>query len=248
MQPSQNQSATNDGPSRPQSTAYAPSHIIVWPVIMLFILAYVEAVCYMGLFQVLTGYISGATILLAAEFFRPEGEYMTKILVLVSFIPCTFLWVVLKEHYSGWRYLGAMMFVIEAALLTLYLVVATSLSPLTGSETPATMVIVFISVLAMSLHNVHSLQVMPEKAQIAITGLFGNFASSTVHLLALARAGNSTADAAEAFKKLLYPLISFFGGAFLGALGFTSQGFIALACPIIILIVMAAFSLAAQRE
>ena len=41
-----------------------------------------------------------------------------------------------------------------------------------------------ISVFAMSLHNVHSLQVMPEKAQIAITGLFGNFASSVIHLLA----------------------------------------------------------------
>jgi len=78
----------------------------------------------------------------------------------------------LKERYSGWRYFGSLLFVIEAGILTLYMVIATNLSPLIGAEAPATMVIIVISVLAMSLHNVHSLQVMPDKAQIAITGLF----------------------------------------------------------------------------
>ena len=41
---------------------------------MVFILAYVEAICYLGLFHTLTGYISGATILLATEYFRPDGN------------------------------------------------------------------------------------------------------------------------------------------------------------------------------
>ena len=71
-----------------------------------------------------------------------------------------------------------MLFAIEAGLLVLYMVVATNLSPLTSADAPETMLIVAISVLAMSLHNVHSLQVMPDKAQIAITGLFGN---SSIH-------------------------------------------------------------------
>ncbi len=158
------------------------------------------------------------------------------------------MWVMLKERYSGWRYFGSLLFVIEAGILTLYMVIATNLSPLIGAEAPATMVIIVISVLAMSLHNVHSLQVMPNKAQIAITGLFGNFASSTTHLLALVRTGKSTAAATAASKQLLYPLIAFFGGAFLGAFGFTSLGFIALICPIAILIVMAAFSLVEQKD
>jgi len=156
---------------------------------MLFILAYVEAVCYLGLFHTLTGYISGATILLATEFFRTDGIVTTKILVLATFLPATFVWVILKEHCSGWRYFAAMLFTIEASLLTLYMVVAINLSPLARVDAPETMLIVVISVLAMSLHNVHSLQVMPEKAQIAITALFGNFASSAVHLLALLRTG-----------------------------------------------------------
>jgi uncharacterized membrane protein YoaK (UPF0700 family) len=215
---------------------------------MLFILAYVEAVCYLGLFHTLTGYISGATILLATELFRTDGEVITKVLVLVTFVPSTFIWVILKEHCSGWRYFAPMLFVIEAGLLTLYLIVATNLSPLASADAPATMLIVVISVLALSLHNVHSLQVMPEKAQIAITGLFGNFASSTVHLFALLRTGKSTSAATAAFKQLLYPLVAFFGGAFLGAFGFVSLGFMALACPIAILIVMAAFSLKVQAE
>ena len=214
---------------------------------MLFILAYVEAVCYLGLFQTLTGYISGATILLAAEIFQENGKVVPKILVLISFVPSTFMWVILKERYSGWRYFGPLLFVIEAGLLTLYMVIATNLSPLVGAEATTTMVIIVISVLAMSLHNVHSLQVMPDKAQIAITGLFGNFASSTIHLLALARTGKSTATATATSKQLLYPLIAFFGGAFLGAFGFTSLGFIALTCPIATLIVMAIFSLGGSR-
>ena len=86
-----------------------------------------------------------------------------------------------------------MLFTIEAGLLTLFMVIATNLSPLTSADAPETMLIVVISVLAMSLHNVHSLLVMPDKAQIAVTGLFGNFTSGTVHLLALLRTGQSTA-------------------------------------------------------
>ena len=211
---------------------------------MLFILAYVDAVCFLGLFQTLTGYISVATILLAAEICKEHGEVVPKIMVLISYVPSTFMWVMLKEWYSGWRYFGSLLFVIEAGILTIFMVIATNLSPLVGAEDPATMGIIVISVLAMSLHNVHSLQVMPNKAQIAITGLFGNFASSIVHLLALARTGKSTATATAASRELLYPLIAFICGAFLGAFGFTSLGFIALICPIAILIVMAVLSLA----
>ena len=229
-----------------RNTAHSIAHVIAWPVIMVFILAYVEAVCYLGLFQTLTGYISGAAILLATEFFQTDGDVITKTLVLVAFVPSTFFWVILKEHCSGWRYFAPMLFVVEASLLTLYMVVAINLSPLPGGGAPETMLIVVISVLALSLHNVHSQQVMPEKAPIAITVLFGNFASSTVHLLALLRTGKPTAAASAAFKQLLYPLAAFFGGAFLGAFGFTSLGFMVLACPIAILIVMAVFSLTSK--
>jgi uncharacterized membrane protein YoaK (UPF0700 family) len=215
---------------------------------MVFILAYVEAICYLGLFHTLTGYISAATILLATEFFRPDGNVDPKLLVLLTFVPSTFVWVILKEHFSSWRYFSSMLFAIEAGLLALFMVIATNLSPLTSADAPESMLIVVISVLAMSLHNVHSLQVMPEKAQIAVTGLFGNFASSTAHLFALLRTGKSATAAATAFKQFLYPLIAFFGGAFLGASGFSSLGFMALAGPIATLTVMAAFSLQEQRS
>ena len=90
-----------------------------------------------------------------------------------------------------------MLFAIEAGLLTLFMVFATKLSPLTHAGAPETMLIVVISVLAMSLHNVHSLQVRAVKAQIAVTGLFGSFASSTVHLFALLRTHKSTAAATD---------------------------------------------------
>lgn len=220
---------------------------LAWPFVMVFILAYVEAVCYLGLFHTLTGYISAATILLATEFFRADGNVITKILVLATFVPATFIWVIVKEHCSEWRYFAPMLFTIEASLLTLYMVFAINLSPLAKVDAPETMLIVVISVLAMSLHNVHSLQVMPQKAHIAITALFGNFASSTVHLLALLRTGKSTAAATASFKQLLYPLIAFFGGAFLGAFGFSSFGFIALACPVATLIFLATFSLTVKN-
>jgi uncharacterized membrane protein YoaK (UPF0700 family) len=224
------------------------AHVVVWPVVMLFILAYVEAVCYLGLFQTLTGYISAATILLTTEFFRDDGNFMTKALVLVAFVPSTFVWVALKEHGTSWRYFAPMLFLIEAGLLAVYMILAINMSPLARVDAPETMLIVAISVFAMSLHNVHSLQVMPEKAHIAITGLFGNFASNTAHLCALLRTGKPTATAAADFRKLLYPLMGFFGGAFFGALVYTSFGFYALAFPIALLIVMAAFSLAEQKE
>jgi hypothetical protein len=89
------------------------------------------------------------------------------------------------------------------------MVVAINLSPLAGADAPETMLIVVISVLAMSLQNVHSLQVMPEKAQIAITGHFGNFASRTVHLFALLRTGKSITAATTVFMQHLHPLTAF---------------------------------------
>jgi uncharacterized membrane protein YoaK (UPF0700 family) len=231
-----------------QATARSVVHVMSWPVIMVFILAYVEAICYLGLFHTLTGYISGATILLATEYFRPDGNVNPKILVLVAFVPSTFVWVILKEHLSSWRYFSSMLFAIEAGLLTLFMVFATNLSPLASADAPETMLIVVISVLAMSLHNVHSLQVMPDKAPIAITGHFGSFASRTVHLFALLRTGKSITAATTDFMQHLHPLSAFFGGAFLGALGFSSLGFMALACPIAALVFMAAFSLKVQKE
>jgi len=75
-------------------------------------------------------------------------------MVLISYVPCTFILVMVKERYSDWRYFGSLLFVIEARILTLYMVIATNLSPLVGAEKPATMVIITISVLAMSLHNI----------------------------------------------------------------------------------------------
>ena len=48
-----------------QATVRSAAHVLSWPVFMVFMLAYVEAICYLGLFHTLTGYISGATILLA---------------------------------------------------------------------------------------------------------------------------------------------------------------------------------------
>jgi len=86
----ENHTASSDERGKQQPTHYTPGQVIVWPDIMLFILAYVEAVCWLGLFKILTGYISAATILLATEFFRPDGEYLTKTLVLVSFVPSAF--------------------------------------------------------------------------------------------------------------------------------------------------------------
>ena len=231
-----------------QATASAVAHFISWPVIMVFILAYVEAICYLGLFHTLTGYITGATILLATEYFRPDGNVNPKLLVLLAFVPSTFVWVILKEHLSSWRYFASMLFTIEAGLLTLFMVLAIKLSPLTHPDAPETMLIVVISVLAMSLHNVHSLQVMPVKAPIAITGHFGSFASRMVYLSILLRTGKPTAAATADFMQHLNPLIAFFGGAFLGAFGFSSLGFMALAFPIVTLVFMAAFNLKIQGE
>ena len=225
----------------PVEQAPVPSRVqvVIWPALMLFIIAYVEAVCFLGLFQTLTGYISGATILLAAEFFRDDGNFRSKILVLVTFVPGTFFWLMLKEHLSGWRYFVTMLFTLEAVLLMIFMGLAIHLSPLVSANATATMLIVAISVFAMALHNVHSLQVMPEKAKIAITALFISFASSTVHLCALLRTSQPTAEAAASFRALLYPLLAFFVGAFLGAFAYMSFGFAALASPIAILLALA---------
>jgi len=56
-----------------------------------FISAFVDAICYLGLFRTFTAFITGTLIVLATEVVQTDGEFVTKIVVTVSFIASLFV-------------------------------------------------------------------------------------------------------------------------------------------------------------
>ena len=211
--------------------------------------AFVDSVCYLGLFKTLTAFISGATILLATELVQDDEGHDIKAAVLVGYVVSSVGWVILMKYCLGWRHVRALLFALEAGLLALFIVVAGTYAPLSGPSEPDTIRVALISVLAMSLHNAHAVKILRVPVTtIAITSTFQNFVICAVE--ALGSRGTPCSDeekaVMEARGKLgqyLRPLTAFVVGAMAGAVVFRLLGFAALVCPIGVLLVLAAISI-----
>jgi uncharacterized membrane protein YoaK (UPF0700 family) len=142
------------------------------PVMLSFISAFVDAICYLGLFRTFTAFITGTLIILAAEVVQTDGEFVTKIVVTVSFIASLFVWVLLIQHLFDRRNLRTILLATEATLLALYMIGGVLLSPLSGADSAETIVLAIVAVLAMSPQN--AVMVLILHAHVPTTIMTGN--------------------------------------------------------------------------
>ncbi|MFC4271823.1 DUF1275 domain-containing protein [Sneathiella chungangensis] len=227
-----------------QSSARLPTdqHI---PILLSFISAFVDVICYLGLFRTFTAFITGTLIILAAETIHPDGVWLMKAVVVAAFIASLFLWVLLFRRLARWRYLPALALGTEAVLLAAFAISGEVLSPLAGADSPATILVALTAVFAMSLQNVAMAQIFHQ--HVPTTVMTGNFTRFTISVIDIFRPGRFDVrkDEAAVFKTraqlrhYLFVLLAFTAGGVVGAAGFFAAGFPVLAFPAMILCLLA---------
>jgi len=156
------------------------------------VLHIVDAICYLGLFRTFTAFITGTLIILAAEVVQTDGEFVTKIVVTVSFIASLFVWVLLIQHLFDRRNLRTILLATEAILLALYMIGGVLLSPLSGADSAETIVLAIVAVLAMSLQN--AVMVLILHANMPTTYMTGNLTRIMISTIDIFRLGKTDAS------------------------------------------------------
>ncbi len=219
------------------------------PILLSFVAAFIDVICYLALFRTFTAFVTGTLIILATELIHEDAELVTKIVVIVTFMASLVVWAVLIRLFAARRHLRSVLFGIEAALLALFMIVGSALSPLRASDAPETTAVAVIAVLAMSLQNAIMALVM--RAHVPTTVMTGNltrFVISTVDIFGFGGvdARNDPEASFKTRRQLLhyvYVLAAFLLGAVLGAFGFEAFGFYAVACPVAILALLSVLAL-----
>ena len=238
-------------------------------VILSFIAAFVDATCYLALFRTFTAFITGTMIILAAEVVHADDEFIPKLVVMIGFVVSLFGWVFLIQRCFTWRHLPAALLVTEAVLLMLYTSGGVLLGPLERPEGMATILLAVLAVLAMSLQN--AVMAMILRAQVPTTVMTVNLTRFMIGFVAgLGRDRNGAANENAAnsrardnnargkeetrrppsgsVRNYAWVLAAFMVGALAGAYGFVQWGFIVVACPVILLFLLAARCLARSRR
>jgi len=216
----------------------------ILPVLLSFVAAFIDVICYLALFRTFTAFVTGTLFILATELIHEDGELVTKIVVILTFMASLFVWVALIRRFSGRHHLRSILFGIEAGLLVLFMIVGEALSPLTASDAPETTVVAVIAVLAMSLQN--TIMALILRAHVPTTVMTGNVTRFVISAVDIFSTGGADArtDTDATFKTrrqllhYVYVLAAFALGAALGALGFDIIGFYAVACPVAILVIL----------
>lgn len=230
--------------SKSEKTALYPKENYI-PILLSFIAAFVDVICYLALFRTFTAFITGTLIILASEVIHPDGVWMMKALVVLTFIMGLFLWLILLQKLKDWKYVRAAVLAVEAGLLGAFMISGMYFSPLLGADTPETILVALIAVFAMTLQNAVMAKIFHQHVPTTVmTGNFARFAISVIDIFGPERASvDRDKDAAYKTRRQLrhycYVLTAFSAGALAGAVSYNVGGFLALACPIIILIALA---------
>ncbi len=225
----------------PDERRLAAAAHLATPVVLAFVAAFVDVVCYLGLFRTFTAFITGNIIVLSAEFEHYDSGTLTKLLVLPTFAVAAAGWIVLiKRMRRGGASVAHLLIVMEAALLTGFMLAGGLLSPLPGGNAWQTMLATLFAVLAMSLQNAMMMLVL--HFHMPTTVMTGNLTRFIAHLLAAASSVSGPPIATPAngprwvdLLRYLAVVSAFCAGAGVGALGFSWLGFYGLALPVAIL-------------
>ena len=217
------------------------------PILLSFIAAFVDVVCYLALFRTFTAFVTGTLIILASEIIHQDELWIMKVFVVFSFILGLFFWLILLRKLKSWKYLRAFVLAIEAALLGAFMLSGAIFSPLSGADSPETILVALVAVLAMTLQNAAMAQIFHQ--HVPTTVMTGNFARFAISVLDIFGSGQAYAerDKDAAFKTrsqlrhYCHVLMAFSAGALTGAIAYDIGGFFALACPVLILAVLALY-------
>lgn len=211
------------------------------PTILSFVSAFVDVVCYLGVFDTFVAFITGTIIIMFVEFAKPNGATLNKLAVLPIFVVALSVWILSIKaiRIRGYQVILHHALFLQAVLLALVMLLAIQFSPLPGPDSLQAVVVTGMAVFAMALQT--TAMAMLLHFHTPTTMMTGN---TTTLMVQMWNAGSATRYWAGSPPKLERralirrygaAILGFISGGTAGAIGWTIAGFLALAVPVVVL-------------
>jgi uncharacterized membrane protein YoaK (UPF0700 family) len=211
------------------------------PAVLSFVAAFVDVVCYLGLFDTFVAFITGTIIIMFAELAKPNGTTMNKITILPIFLIALSAWTLLIKtvRTKGYQVILHHILLIQAILLALTMLLANRFAPLPGPDSWQTVAVTAVAVFAMALQT--TAMAMLLHFHTPTTMMTGNTTTLMVQVwnagpAARYWAGNPPKLSRNALiRRYAAAVLGFLSGGIAGAAGWTFAGFLSLAVPAAVL-------------
>ncbi len=208
------------------------------PIVLSFVAAFVDVVCYLGLFDTFVAFITGTIIVMFVELAKPNGTTLNKITVLPIFLVALSVWALLIKamRIRGYQVILHHILFLQAVLLVVTMLLATRFSPLPGADSWQAVAVTGLAVFAMALQT--TAMAMLLHFHTPTTMMTGNTTTLIVHVWdagSAARywAGNPPKLSRGALiRRYAAAILGFISGGAAGAVGWTIAGFLALSVPV----------------
>lgn len=203
--------------------------------ILAFCACFIDVVCIVGLFHTFTAFITGTLVVLSTDLFQTPESAPLKLIVLGDFFLSTLGWyaLVIRMRRSG-RGSLRMLLLLEAGLLTSFMLIAALSAPLAGPLAIATVAAVTLSTFAMSLQNVVMSEILNFHAPTTI--MTGNTIRLVSGLVDGWRAPEEMADnARHRVRRHGRVIIAFTAGGLIGGYCMSQIGFWSLGVPVVLI-------------
>jgi uncharacterized membrane protein YoaK (UPF0700 family) len=211
------------------------------PVVLSFVSAFVDVICYIGVFNTFVAFITGTIIILFTEIPRTGAVHLNKLAALPIFLAglaaAALLIKAMRER--GYQVILHYILMLEAVLLGMTMLLAPRLSPLPGPDSWPAVAVTGMAAFTMALQNVAMAMLL--HFHTPTTLMTGNTTTLVIHVLNAGTAarywvGNPPRLPRRALiRRYGAAILSFLAGATAGAVGWVIGGFLALAVPVLVL-------------
>lgn len=217
--------------------AFAAPRGKLLPVGLAFMAGCVDTVGFVAVFGLFTAHVTGNFVLIGSVLARSSCSVLLRLLVFPAFIAAvaaTRLIVLRIER----RHLDPLvpLLLLQFALLGGFAVLGWVASPIVGAEEAPVIGAGICGAAAVGIQNAVARLVQPSLAPTTV--MTGNVTQLVIDGVDLLR-GAAETETRSRGAKFLWPIVAFAGGAGGGAFGIVHAGFVAVAVPILVLLMLA---------
>ncbi|RKT21591.1 uncharacterized membrane protein YoaK (UPF0700 family) [Paraburkholderia sp. RAU2J] len=210
--------------------------------ILALIAGYVDTVGFIALFGLFTAHVTGNFVLIGADVAGVGQGVLLKLLAFPSFIVgiamSSVLFKILERSHAAQA--ASALYLLQAALLLAFLVTGMLARPITNATAAMVLVCGVLGTMAMGVQNARGrLLQVTGLPNTVMTGNVTQIVLDVIELIHRGTRGRHGQQVRERLQWTLAAMSGFAGGAILGALAFVNLSFIAIALPVVVLLILA---------
>ena len=208
---------------------------------------FIDTVGFVGLFGLFTAHVTGNFVLIGAAIVTHHSGIIAKLLALPTFILAVALTSLFLRHCrKRERPAVRPLLIVQALLLTAFMVAGLTLAPFTSGDQPVAILTGLTGVLAMGVQNAASRTVFTHLSPTTV--MTGNVTQIVLDLVSLTERGPHVDEARPRIRKMLPPVLAFAVGAIAGGVGFAVAGFWCVLAGVAAILAMLLFNPAAEAK